>query len=77
MALVPIAWSKCVKRARTVRTGRSAAVGIVAEGVDVHATLGVGIVARDVPGDLGGGGLGVLLEDNSALDIRVASNDAD
>jgi hypothetical protein len=32
-----------------VRTGRCAAVCVVTEGVDVHATLSVGIVAGDVP----------------------------
>lgn len=29
----------------------SAAVGVITELVDVHASLGVGIVACDVPGD--------------------------
>lgn len=33
----------------TVRAGGSAAVGVVTESVDVHATLGVGIIAGDVP----------------------------
>ena len=32
-----------------VGAGRGAAVGVVAKGVDVHATLSVGIVAGDVP----------------------------
>jgi hypothetical protein len=32
-----------------VGAGGSAAVGVVAEGVDVHAALSVGIVAGDVP----------------------------
>lgn len=41
----------------TVRAGRGAAVGVVAVGMDVHATLGVGIVAGDVPAD---GGVGTL-----------------
>jgi hypothetical protein len=35
--------------ARTVRSGRGAAVGVVTELVDVEATLGVGILAGDVP----------------------------
>lgn len=61
----------------TVRAGRGAAVGVVAEGVDVHATLGVGVVAGDVPGDSGGGVLGLLLKDNSALDVRVAADNTD
>lgn len=33
----------------TVRPSRSAAVCVVAKGVDVHATLSIGIVARNVP----------------------------
>jgi hypothetical protein len=41
-----------------VRTGAGAAVGVVTESVNVHAALGVGVVAGDVPGDLGVGGLG-------------------
>ena len=35
--------------ALTVRSGRGAAVGVVTEGVDVHATLSVGVVTGDVP----------------------------
>jgi hypothetical protein len=34
---------------RTVRSSASAAVGVVTESVDVHATLSVGIVASNVP----------------------------
>jgi len=34
-----------------VGAGRSAAVGVVTELVDVHASLSIGIVASDVPGD--------------------------
>ena len=30
-------------------TSRGAAVGIISKGVDMHATLGVGIVAANVP----------------------------
>ena len=33
----------------TVGTGAGAAVGVVAKGVDMHATLSVGVVAGDVP----------------------------
>ena len=33
----------------TVGSGRGAAVGVVTEGVDVHAALSVGVVAGDVP----------------------------
>jgi len=58
-----------------VRTGAGAAVGVVAEGVDVHATLGVGIVAGDVEGDLGLRALGGLLEGHGALDVGVSAED--
>jgi hypothetical protein len=61
----------------TVGTSRGAAVGVVAKGVDVHATLSVGVVARDVPGD---GRLRVLvglLKGDGSLDVRVSANDSD
>lgn len=61
----------------TVRTGAGAAVGVVTEGVDVHATLGVGVVSGDVPGDLGLGGLGGLLEGDGALDVGVTTDNSD
>lgn len=60
-----------------MRAGRGAAVGVVTERVDVHATLSVGIVARDVPGDGGGALLVLLLKDNGALDVGVTPEDAD
>jgi hypothetical protein len=62
---------------RTVWPSRRAAVGVVAEGVDVHATLGVGVVARDIPGHDGRGRLGLLLEGDSARDLRVTPDDSD
>jgi len=34
---------------RTVRTSAGAAIGVIAVGVDVHATLSAGIVAGNVP----------------------------
>jgi hypothetical protein len=37
------------KEEHTVRTGGCAAVGVVTELVNVHATLSVGVVAGDVP----------------------------
>lgn len=60
----------------TVRAGAGAAVGVVTEGVDVHATLGVGIVAGDVPGDLGLGALRGLLEGDGALDVGVTTDNS-
>lgn len=62
---------------RTVGASRCAAVGVVTEGVNVHATLGVGIVAGNIPCDGGSGGLGGLLEGNSTGDLRVTSDDSD
>ena len=62
---------------RTVGPGGSAAVGVVTKGVDVHATLGVGVAAGDVPGDLGGLVLGVLLKGDGAGNLGVTTDDAD
>ena len=55
-----------------MRTGTGAAVGVVAELMDMHTTLGIGIVARDVPADGGGRRLGGLLEGHCAGDFRVS-----
>jgi len=60
-----------------VRAGGRAAVGVVAKGVNVHATLGVGIVARDVEGDGGSIRLRGLLEGDGALDVRVSTENCD
>lgn len=60
-----------------VRTGRGAAVGVVTKGVDVEATLCVGVVAGDVVGDGGRGTLRGLLEDDGAGDLGVSSEDSD
>lgn len=60
-----------------MRAGRGAAVGVVAKGVDVEAALRVGVVARDVPGDLGGSRLGLLLEDDVTRDLGVTTEDSD
>jgi hypothetical protein len=65
---------KVVKR--TVRTSGGAAVGVVTELVDVEATLGVGVVALDVPGDGGGRVLVGLLEGDSAGDLGVTTEDS-
>jgi hypothetical protein len=60
-----------------MRAGARAAVGVVAEGVHVHATLSVGIVSGDVPCDGGRGGLGGLLKGNGTLDVGVSTDDSD
>jgi hypothetical protein len=62
---------------RTVGAGGGAAVGVVTELVDVEATLGVGVVASDVPGDGGGVTLRSLLEGDSAGDLGVSADDSD
>lgn len=60
----------------TVGTGGGAAVGVVTELVDVEATLGVGVVAGDVPGDGGGVALSSLLKGDSAGDLGVSTDDS-
>ena len=59
----------------TVGSGARAAVGVVAELVHVHAALGGGVVAGDVVGDGGRGGLGGLLEGDGPADFGVAAED--
>jgi len=56
-----------------VRSGARAAVGVVTKGVDVHAALGVRIVAGNAPCNLGGGALVGLLKSHGALDVGVAT----
>lgn len=53
--------------------GGGATVGVVTELVDVHAALGVGVVAGDVPGDDGVGVLVSLLEGDGAGDLGVTA----
>jgi hypothetical protein len=60
-----------------MRARAGAAVGVVAKGVDVHAALGVGVVARDVVGDGRGRRLGGLLEGYGAFDVGVSAEDGD
>lgn len=60
-----------------MRAGRGAAVGVVTELVDVESTLGVGVVAEDVPRDGGGGVLGGLLEGDGTVDLGVTTEDSD
>ena len=58
----------------TVRSGRCATIGVVTKLMDVEATLSIGIISSNVPGDDGGGEFGILLEGNGALDLGVTSN---
>ena len=58
---------------RTVRTSRGAAIGVVTELMNMHSSLGIGVVAGDLPADGGGGGLGGLLKGHGAFDIGVSS----
>ena len=60
-----------------MRAGRGAAVGVVAKGVNVHATLRAGILTRDIPGDGGRGGFGLLLKGDGTLDVGVSTEDGD
>jgi hypothetical protein len=62
-------------RTLTVRAGGSAAIGVVTEGVNVHTTLSVGVVAGDVPGDGGVSTFGGLLEGDGTGDLRVSTED--
>lgn len=57
----------------TVRSGRSAAVGVVTESVNVEATLSIGVVAGDIPSDGSGSRLRLLLENDSAANLGVTS----
>jgi hypothetical protein len=58
----------------TVGPSGRASVGVVTKGVDVDATLSIGIVTSDIPCDSGWGGLGCLLEGNGSGDLRVTSD---
>jgi hypothetical protein len=58
----------------TVGSSGGAAVGVVAELMNVHATLSIGIVASDIPCDGSWGGLGGLFEGNGSGDLRVTSD---
>lgn len=60
-----------------VGPGAGAAVGVVAELVDVHAALGGGVVAGDVVGDGRVGGLGGLLEGHGSTDFGVTADHCD
>jgi hypothetical protein len=60
-----------------VRTSRYAAIGVVAELVDMNPSFSIGVVAGNVVGDSRGGGLGVLFEGDCPGDFRVSSKDGD
>ena len=60
-----------------MRPSRSAPVGVITELVDVEASLGTGVVAGDVPGNGGWGGLGGLFEGDGSLDLGVSTEDGD
>ena len=59
-----------------MRTSGGAPVGVVTELVDVEGPLSVGVVARNVPRDGGGRGLGLLLEGHGASDLGVTAEDS-
>jgi len=59
---------------RTMWSGRCAAVSVVTELMDVHATLSIGIVSGDVPCDGGWGVLLGLLESDGAGDLGVTAD---
>ena len=60
-----------------MRSSRRATVRVVAESVDMHATLSVGIVARKVPRDGRLARLVLLLEGDGALDVGVSTENSD
>ena len=60
----------------TVGTSGGAAVGVVTELVNVEATLSVGVVASDVPGDAGRGVLVSLLEGDGASNLGVSADNS-
>jgi hypothetical protein len=61
----------------TMRTSWRAAVGVVAKLVDMKATIGVGIMAADIPWNGGGRSFIRLLKGHGASDVGVAMKDSD
>lgn len=57
----------------TVGTCRGAAVCVVSEGVNVHASLGIGVIAGNVPGNSSLAGFGLLLKRHGAFDVGVST----
>lgn len=60
-----------------MRTSTGTTIGVVTECVNVHATLSIGVVASDIPGDGGGGGLIGLFEGNGSGNFGVTTEDSD
>jgi len=58
-----------------VRASAEASVGVVSKLMDMESTLGIGVVAGDIPADGGRRGLGGLLEGHLSCDLGVSSND--
>lgn len=52
-----------------------ASVGVVAESVDMHPAVGIGVMASQIPADCGRAGLGVLVEVDGARDLRVTAEE--
>jgi len=77
MANLILRSTMCLAMGVEVGTSRCAPVCIVTELMDVHATLGIRVVASDIPRDSGWGRLGLLLEGNGAGDLRVTSDGCD
>jgi len=67
----------CLAEGVEMGTGRGAAVGVVAELMDVDATLGRGVTSCNVVGDSCGGGFGGLLESNGSGDLGISAEDCD
>lgn len=59
-----------------VRARRSAAVSVVAELVDVHAALGIGVRVLDLVLDHGGRALGLLRKLNDAGNAGITADDS-
>ena len=73
--VAPCVAEGCETGRHTVRAGAGAAVGVVTELMNVEASLGVGVMASQVPADGGGGVLIGLLEGDLARDLGVSSED--
>ena len=57
----------------TMRSGGGTPVCVVTESVNVHSTLSIGIIARDVPCYGGWAGFGGLLEGDGSLDVGITT----